>query len=70
MEISLATNGTLINDEVVEFIKTLSNPTLSISLDGGEQDRLRFEYLGATADTSTDTYWLCDDVIISKSEIP
>lgn len=37
MEVSLATNGTLIGDQVIEFIKTLNKPTLSISLDGGEQ---------------------------------
>lgn len=37
IEISLATNGTLINNEVVHFIRSLTKPTLSISLDGGEQ---------------------------------
>jgi len=37
MEVSIATNGTLIKDQVVEFVKTLNKPTLSISLDGGEQ---------------------------------
>jgi AdoMet-dependent heme synthase len=37
MEVSFATNGTLIDDKTIDFLKTLSNPTLSISLDGGEQ---------------------------------
>lgn len=37
MEVSLATNGTLIKDQVIDVLKTLSKPTLSISLDGGEQ---------------------------------
>jgi radical SAM protein with 4Fe4S-binding SPASM domain len=43
MEVSLATNGTLITDEIVEFLGTLNKVTLSISLDGGEviHDRLR-----------------------------
>jgi len=37
MEVSLATNGTLIKDHTIDFLKTLKNPTLSISLDGGEK---------------------------------
>lgn len=36
MEVSFATNGTLLDDQSVAFFKTLKRPTLSISLDGGE----------------------------------
>lgn len=36
-EVSVATNGTLIREKTVEFLKELKKPTLSISLDGGEQ---------------------------------
>lgn len=43
MEVSLATNGTLISDEAINFLLTLEKPTLSISLDGGRHvhNRLR-----------------------------
>ena len=43
MEVSLATNGTMLTSATVEFVKTLGNPTVSVSLDGGAEvhDRLR-----------------------------
>ena len=52
MEVSLATNGTLITDEVAEFLATLKNPTISISIDGDHEthDRLR-DQQGALAST-------------------
>jgi len=37
MEVSLATNGTRISDEVAQFLGSLKHCTLSISLDGGEE---------------------------------
>lgn len=43
MEVSLATNATLIDSDVVQFLTTLQNVTISLSLDGGKDvhDRLR-----------------------------
>lgn len=43
MEVSLATNGTMITDEVAEFLGSLKQVTISISIDGDEEihDRLR-----------------------------
>ncbi|MEI9993520.1 MAG: radical SAM protein [Rhizomicrobium sp.] len=43
MEISLATNGTLITESVAQFLSGLKHVTLSISIDGGREihDRLR-----------------------------
>jgi radical SAM protein with 4Fe4S-binding SPASM domain len=43
MEVSLATNGTLITDDVAKFLGGLKNVSLSISVDGDEKthDRLR-----------------------------
>lgn len=52
MEVSLATNGTLIDDDAAAFLATLSNVTISISIDGDHEthDRLRDEK-GALART-------------------
>jgi len=43
MEVSLATNGTLISDEVAKFLAGLKKVSLSISIDGDEDvhDQLR-----------------------------
>lgn len=43
MEVSLATNGTLLSDSAVSFLATLRNVSISISLDGGREvhDELR-----------------------------
>ena len=37
MEVSLATNGTLITDEVARFLAGLKKVSLSISIDGDEE---------------------------------
>jgi radical SAM protein with 4Fe4S-binding SPASM domain len=52
MEVSLATNGTLIDDSAAEFLATLKNVTVSISIDGDHKthDTLRAEK-GALART-------------------
>ncbi len=52
MEVSLATNGTLIDDSAAMFLASLSNATISISIDGDHatHDRLRDEK-GALART-------------------
>jgi AdoMet-dependent heme synthase len=43
MEVSLATNGTLLSESAVFFLKSLANVSVSISLDGGQEvhDELR-----------------------------
>jgi hypothetical protein len=43
MEVSLATNGTMINDDVVAFLESLPKVSVSVSLDGDAEnhDRLR-----------------------------
>jgi radical SAM protein with 4Fe4S-binding SPASM domain len=50
MEVSLATNGTMINAEVAGFLSSLKKVSISISVDGGEaiHDRLR-DHKGAHA---------------------
>ncbi|MBX5453847.1 MAG: radical SAM protein [Acidobacteriia bacterium] len=52
MEVSLATNGTLIDDDAAVFLASLRNVTISISIDGGHEihDRLR-DQKGALART-------------------
>lgn len=52
MEVSLATNGTLITDDVASFLATLKNVTISISIDGDHKihDQLRAQE-GALART-------------------
>ena len=52
MEVSLATNGTLIDDDAARFLASLTNATISISIDGDHatHDRLRDE-AGALART-------------------
>jgi radical SAM protein with 4Fe4S-binding SPASM domain len=43
MEVSLATNGTLITEDIAEFLTRLHNVSISVSIDGDEEvhDRLR-----------------------------
>jgi AdoMet-dependent heme synthase len=52
MEVSLATNGTLITQDVADFLATLKQATISISIDGDHEthDRLR-DQKGALART-------------------